>query len=109
MEHRRMGRLVRSTAFSVSSVAAARNDVARTIGSKGVKQTLDRVTKPKSLSGGMRKAGLLLVASPDPITDIPGIALLASSYIVRKREPANLTHLVSEARKLVRDIQSLRL
>jgi hypothetical protein len=109
LERKRTSRLFSSTVASVSGMATARKELASAIGAGAVKQSLESVTKPKSLSGGMKKAGLLLVASPDPITDIPGIALLASSFIVRKREPAGLNHLLSEARKVVREIQSLGL
>jgi hypothetical protein len=61
------------------------------------------------MSGGMRKVGAVLMASPDPISDIPALALLASSLVMKRREPANLSRLDQETRRLVREIQSLRL
>jgi len=76
---------------------------------RSVERKLRDVTKPPSLSGGMRKAGVALIAAPDPFTGIPGVALLASSIAVKKREPASLGTLAQETRKILRDIQSLKL
>ena len=57
----------------------------------------------------MRAAGIALVAIPDPVTDVPAAALLASSYVLKRREPAGLTDLAREATGLIRELQSLRL
>jgi hypothetical protein len=66
------------------------------------------LTKPPSLSGGMRKAGIALIVTPDPFTGVPGAALLASSFIMKRKEPASLGSLADETRKVLREIQSLR-
>ncbi len=55
----------------------------------------------------MKKAGVVLMLSPDPITDIPGVALLASAYLLKKKEPSSVGTLVHEARKILREIESL--
>jgi len=58
----------------------------------------------------MRKAGVaLIVGTPDPITAVPGVALLAASFASRRKDPAKLDDLAAETRKLLRDIQSLSL
>ncbi len=44
--------------------------------------------------------------SPDPITNIPGAALIASSYLLKKKEPSSVESLVREARKIMREIES---
>jgi hypothetical protein len=57
----------------------------------------------------MRKAGIALIVTPDPISGVPGVALLASSFVMKKREPASLESLAQETRKALREIQSLSL
>jgi hypothetical protein len=70
---------------------------------------MNHVTKPNSLSSNVKKAGVALIAAPDPLTGIPGVALLASSYVLKKKDPASLGHLAQETRKILRDIQSFSL
>ena len=55
----------------------------------------------------MRKAGMALILAPDPITGVPGVALLASSFVVKRKEPASLGSLAQETRKVLKEIQSL--
>ena len=57
----------------------------------------------------MRKAGIALIVTPDPFTGVPGVALLASSFVMKRKEPASLDNLVQETRKVMREIQSLNL
>jgi hypothetical protein len=57
----------------------------------------------------MRKAGIALIAAPDPFTGVPGVALLASSFVVKRKEPANLGSLAQETWKALREIQSLNI
>jgi hypothetical protein len=57
----------------------------------------------------MRKAGIALIVTPDPFTSVPGVALLASSLVMKRREPASLGTLARETRKVLREIQSLNL
>lgn len=83
--------------------------VAENVNMGRVQANLDRVTKPNSLSSTAKKAGIALIAAPDPFTGIPGVALLASSYALKRRDPANLGHLAQETRKILRDIQSFTL
>ena len=67
------------------------------------------VTRPPSVVGGMRKAGVLLIATPDPFTAVPGVALLASSAVAKRKEPASLETLAKETLKVIRDVESMRL
>ena len=57
----------------------------------------------------MKKLGIALVATPDPITGVPGVALLASSLVMKKREPAGASQLAKEARRILRELESLRI
>ncbi len=76
---------------------------------RDARKGLEKVVRPKSLVGGIKKAGVILMLAPDPITGIPGAALLASSYVLKKREPSSIKTLVLEARRLLREIDSLRI
>lgn len=106
---KRQRALVGAATSSLSRVAITRTEVSATLRSDAVKESVGRVVDPRSLIKGMRRLGVVLVAAPDPITGIPGAALLASSYILKRREPANLKLLAAETKKLMRDIQSLSL
>jgi hypothetical protein len=103
-------RIVRSVAGSLSRLNETKAQVASSIDSSPVTEHLNRLTKPRSPSASLRKAGVaLIVATPDPFTAVPGVALIASSYAAKRREPAKLGDIATETRKILRDIQSLRL
>lgn len=57
----------------------------------------------------MRKVGIALIAAPDPITAVPGVAMLAGSYALKGKNPATLQDLAGETRKILRDLESLTL
>lgn len=84
-------------------------EVVKELNSRHVQDRLEQVVKPKSVSGGMRKLGIALIAAPDPITGIIGVPLVASSYAMKKREPVGLTHLAKETRKILHEMESLRI
>jgi len=98
-----------SAAESVSRLAKEKLEVATIADSTQVRWSLERVSKPVSLSSGMKKAGVALIAAPDPLTGVPGIALLASSYVLKRKEPASIVHLTQETQKVLREIRSLSL
>jgi len=102
-------KLVRSSMDSASRLADEKASLANAVNAPALRHHFNNLSKPPSLSGGMKKAGIALIATPDPFTGVPGVALLASSFVMKKREPASLTSLALETRKILRDIQSLRL
>lgn len=102
-------KLVTASIDSFSRVAREKMDLSKTVNSPEVSAHLERVMRPKSLSGGMRKLGIALVATPDPFTGVPGVALIASSFVAKRREPMGLAQLGEETRKILREMQSLRL
>ncbi len=102
-------KLVRSSTDSVSRLANDMVHVAGAVDTRPLKRQLRDLTKPPSLSGGMRKAGIALILAPDPITGVPGVALLASSLVMKRGEPASLGSLAQETRRVLREIQSLGL
>jgi hypothetical protein len=107
MEERR---IVRSVAESLARLHETRTNVASSVDTKSVSRHLDKVSKPNSPSSTLKKAGVaLIVATPDPITAVPGVALIAASYATKRKEPTKLDDLAAESRRILRDIQSLRL
>jgi len=102
-------RLLRSSVDSVSRLVDEKVQVASATEASRLKWHFDNVTKPPSLSGGLRKAGIALIVTPDPFTGVPGVAMLASSFVVKRKEPASLSTLGLETRRILREIQSLKL
>lgn len=74
-----------------------------------VKARVKDITKESNLHSKLKKTGIALLATPEPITGVPGIALLIASHIAKKRESASLRTLSFEARKIIKEIEYLRL
>jgi len=103
-------RIVRTVADSLSRIHEAKTSVASSADTMPVKARLNSLTKPGSPSAALKKAGVvLIVGTPDPVTAVPGVALLASSYVFKRNDPTKLDDLAAETKKLLRDIQSLSL
>jgi len=103
-------KIVRSAADSLSRLREIKKQVASSADGSGVSRSLRDISKPSSPGSTLKKAGVaLIVATPDPITAVPGVALIATSYAIKRKEPANLDDLAAETRKVLRDMQSLRL
>jgi hypothetical protein len=92
-------KLIRSSTDSVSRLVNEKVNVVETVNASPLRRHFDNVTKPPSPSGGMRKVGIALVATPDPFTSVSGVVLLASSFVMRRREPTSLGSLAQETRK----------
>jgi hypothetical protein len=106
----REGRIARSVVDSLSRLNVAKSQVASGVDTGPVKEHVDKLSRPKSPSSTLKKAGLaLIVGAPDPITAVPGVALIATSYAIKGREPAKLDDIAAETKKILRDIQSLSL
>jgi len=55
------------------------------------------------------KAGIALIAVPDPITDVPGIIMVAGGYIISRLWEANgITDIQKELRKTIASIEELK-
>jgi len=102
-------RIARSVADSLTRLQEAKSNVASSIDTKNVVHHLNQVSRPNSPSSTLKKSGVaLIVVTPDPVTAVPGVALVAASYAAKRKEPAKLDDLAVEAKKILRDIQSLR-
>jgi hypothetical protein len=102
-------KLISSWTSSASRIASDTGGAAAALRTREVSESVGRAVKPRSLSGGMKKLGIALVATPDPITGVPGAALLASSFVMKRREPVGASQLAKEARKILREMESLRI
>lgn len=103
-------KIVRSVADSLTRLNEAKGSVEKSVDTKNLVHSINGIAKPSSPSSAMKKAGVaLIVATPDPITAVPGVALIAAAYATKHNEPTKLEDLAAETRKILRDIQSLRL
>ena len=102
-------RIARSIADSLTRLQEAKGNVASSVDTKNVARHLNKVSRPNTPSSTLKKAGVaLIVATPDPVTAVPGVALIAASYAAKRNEPARLDDLAVETRRVLRDIRSLR-
>ena len=83
--------------------------VSRAIDSEETNRSLRRLTHPPSLSGTVRKVGIALALAPEPFTTVAGVAMIAGSFAMKRREPASLGDLAEEAMKQLGDLASLSL
>ena len=102
--------LARSVADSLSRLHETKAQVASTVNPAPLKRQVDGLAKPGSPSSALKKAGIaLIVATPDPVTAVPGVALIATSYAIKRKDPAKLEYLAAETRRIIRDLRSLSL
>ncbi len=99
--------MVASKLESVERRATARIELANGMGSAGMRRSLKHLAKPNSVSGTLRKAGAVMLLSPDPLSDIPAIALIGTSYIMKRREPLSVSSLMVEAGKTLKELTSI--
>ncbi|MDA4126474.1 MAG: hypothetical protein OK452_04630 [Thaumarchaeota archaeon] len=103
-------RIIRSAADSLVRLGEAKAQVASSTNPAPVKRQINNLTKPGTPSSTLKKAGVaLIVATPDPFTAVPGVAMIAASYALKRKDPAKLDDLAAEARKIIRDLESFRL
>ena len=85
-------------------------DVARVIADKATSKSIRLAVKPPRVASSLRKAGVLFLLAPDPITAVPGAIMVGASYVAKRREAAGLEELVRETAdtmRAVRELQSL--
>jgi len=103
-------RVLRSVVDSLSRLHETIAQVATDVKGAPIARQLNKLSKPNSPSSALRKAGVaLIVGTPDPITAVPGVALVATSYVLRRKDPTKLDDLAAETKKILRDIRDLRL
>ncbi len=103
----RTGKILASKLESLERRASARIEVADRMGNERTRRSLKQLAKPNSVSGTLGKAGAVLLLSPDPLSDIPAIAMIGTSYIMKRREPLSVSSAVAEAGKTLRELKSI--
>ena len=103
-------KLVRSRADSLTRTSQERAHVAKSLSNAETRKRLDDVVKPSSISKTLKKVGIMILLSPDPlgpIADIPGAVLLSASYLMKGREPASIESVFRETQLVLDDLQPL--
>lgn len=100
-------KLAKSVVSAYKRSSADRAQVAIAVGDKAVREKLKLVVKPPRLSSSLKKAGVVLVLAPDPLTLVPGSIMIGLGHVARGRDPANLGDMVAETRKMMSELQSL--
>ena len=95
-----------SSGSSATRILSERAKVARCLADGQTHDRLRQVARPNSISKTLRKAGLALMLSPDPITDVPGVIMLGASFAMRKKDPLSHASVLNETRKLLSEIGS---
>jgi hypothetical protein len=101
--------LVDAKVKSVRRLADAHTQVAAAASTSNVTKHMKQLTKPNSPASAMKKAGVALIAAPDPFTGVAGVALVGASFAAKRKEPTSLENLAQETRKVLRDLGSLTL
>jgi hypothetical protein len=103
-------RLVKAGTSSLVRTSQDSTLVARSLSNTETKKSLYQVVKPNSVSKTLRKAGVAVLLSPDPlgpIADVPGVLLLGASYAMKKREPQSIKSLFKETQMVLDELQPL--
>jgi hypothetical protein len=101
---------VKAGANSLVRTSQDRMYVARNLSSTETKKRFNEVVKPNSVSRTLKKVGLTMLLSPDPlgpVADVPGVVLLGASYILKQREPANIESVFKETQLIFDELQPL--
>lgn len=99
-------KLIRARAESLARVANSKAEVASRLDTAKVSRHVQGLVKPKSPKSTLKKAGVALIATPDPVTGVAGVALLASSFAMAKGDPLSLADLSRETAKILRELDS---
>ncbi len=100
-------KLAKAVVAAYARTSTEKLEVARTVGDTSTKKTLRDVVRPPKPAGSLRKAGTLLILAPDPITFVPGVAMVGLSFVMKSKEPAGLEDLTRETAKRMRELESL--
>jgi len=88
--------------------ALAYRDLATSLDMSDVKKTISRTRGRGKIAKSLIKAGIALIAVPDPITDVPGIVMVAGGYIISKLWESNgISDITKELRKTLTSIEEL--
>lgn len=98
-------RLAKARVGAYARRAGDRTLVAKELSDPATSRTLRRAVSPPDASKSLKKAGVLLLLTPDPITAIPGAALVGAGFIMKSREAMSIEALLRETKKTMRDLE----
>jgi hypothetical protein len=101
-------RLARSRVSAFARTSQEKVEVAKAMGDPATRGALKMVVKPPSIAKSLRNVGAVLLISPDPFSGVPGAALLGASYVMKRREAANIQTLAGEMSRTLRTIRDLQ-
>lgn len=104
---REQARLAKAMVESYARTSQDRVNSMRAMSDSATKDRLRSVVNPPDISGSLKKAGVLLLIPPDPITDVAGLAMIGAAYALKSRKPLSLGSMLAETEKTLRDLQSL--
>lgn len=84
-----------------------RASAAESLGDPKTRASLKQVVKPGSLSRTLRRTGVALILTPDPVTAVPGAVLLGASLVAKRKSAASASSVFEEAERLLREMGSL--
>jgi hypothetical protein len=89
--------------------ASAYRDLANSLDMNDVSRKIARTKGRGKIGKSLMKAGIALIAVPDPITDVPGIIMVGGGYIISRLWEANgITDIQKELRKTIASIEELK-
>jgi len=98
-------RIERARVDAYARGACDKTRVAQVLSDSITKQRLGQVVKPPDASKTLKKTGAVLLLTPDPVTAIPGAALLGAGYAMKGREAMSIEGLIRETKKTLKDLQ----
>jgi len=101
--------VMRARIESLKRISRDRVDVSQALDSAETARGLRRLSHPASLGGTMRKVGIALALAPEPFTTVAGVAMVAGSFVIKRREPASLGDLANEAVRQLSELSSVSL
>jgi len=101
--------VIQARAESLKRTSQDCAQVSLTLDTEETARSLRRLTHPTSLGGVVKKAGIALALAPEPITTVAGVALIAGSFAMKRREPTSLGDLADEAARQLGDLTSFSL
>jgi hypothetical protein len=100
-------RLAKATVDAFARASQDKIEACRVAADDRVSKSVRLAVKPPKAASSLRKAGVVLVLAPDPVTAVPGVAMIGASYAIKKKEAAGLEELIEEARRVASDLESL--
>lgn len=100
-------RLAKARVSAYVRSSGDRVEVARSISDDKTAEKLRLVVKPPNPSSSLKKAGAVLLLTPDPFTAVPGTALIGMAYVMKRREPLSVESILRETRKTMRELQTI--